>query len=46
MPAGTVRTGVIAVTHDDSYFNYADRVLKMDYGNFLPGDHHTSAFAE
>lgn len=37
---------VIAVTHDDSYFTYADRVLKMEYGSFLPGDHHTSAFAE
>lgn len=37
---------VIAVTHDDSYFGYADRVLKMEYGSFLPGDHHAKAFAE
>lgn len=37
---------VIAVTHDDSYFTYADRVLKMEYGSFLPGDRHAKAFAE
>lgn len=37
---------VIAVTHDDSYFSHADRVLKMEYGRFLEGDHHTKAFAE
>jgi putative ATP-binding cassette transporter len=37
---------VIAVTHDDSYFTYADRVLKMEYGRFLPGEHHAKAFAE
>jgi putative pyoverdin transport system ATP-binding/permease protein len=37
---------VIAVTHDDSYFEYADRVLKMEYGRFLDGEHHTKAFAE
>ncbi len=37
---------VIAVTHDDSYFAHADRVLKMEYGRFLEGEHHTSAFAE
>ena len=36
---------VIAVTHDDSYFTYADRVLKMEYGSFLPGDRHAKAFA-
>ena len=36
---------VIAVTHDDSYFIYADRVLKMEYGSFLPGDRHAKAFA-
>jgi cyclic peptide transporter len=27
---------VIAVTHDDHYFGVADRVLKMDYGQFVP----------
>lgn len=37
---------VIAVTHDDSYFACADRVLKMEYGRFVEGDHHTRAFAE
>ncbi|HWL16882.1 MAG TPA: cyclic peptide export ABC transporter [Opitutus sp.] len=37
---------VIAVTHDDSYFAHADRVLKMGYGRFLEGEHHTQAFAE
>ena len=37
---------IVAVTHDDSYFEYADRVLKMEYGRFLPGDHHTKAFTE
>jgi len=31
---------VIAATHDDHYFHCADRVLKMEYGNFLPGEHH------
>lgn len=36
---------VVAVTHDDHYFRYADRVLKMEYGRFLPGDHHTRAFS-
>ncbi len=35
---------VIAVTHDDNYFSHADRVLKMDYGRFLEGEHHTHAF--
>lgn len=37
---------IVAVTHDDSYFECADRVLKMEYGRFLPGDHHTKAFTE
>lgn len=37
---------VIAVTHDDSYFEHADRVLKMEYGRFLEGENHTKAFAE
>lgn len=37
---------VIAVTHDDSYFACADRVLKMEYGNFVPGEHHAKAFSE
>lgn len=37
---------VIAVTHDDSYFSCADRVLKMEYGRFLAGENHTKAFAE
>lgn len=27
---------VIAVTHDDNYFYAADRLLKMDYGKFVP----------
>lgn len=37
---------VVAVTHDDSYFAQADRVFKMEYGRFLPGEHHTKAFAD
>jgi putative ATP-binding cassette transporter len=35
---------VVAVTHDDAYFAQADRVLKMDYGRFLEGEHHVKAF--
>ncbi len=27
---------VIAVTHDDHYFQYADKVVKMDFGKFVP----------
>lgn len=27
---------IIAATHDDRYFAVADRVLKMEYGQFLP----------
>ncbi len=27
---------VIAVTHDDKYFHVADRVVKMEYGEFVP----------
>jgi len=27
---------IIAVTHDDKYFGIADRVVKMEYGEFLP----------
>jgi len=30
---------VIAVTHDDKYFHVADRVLKMDFGNFIEYSH-------
>ena len=26
---------IVAVTHDDRYFQTADRVLKMDYGQFV-----------
>ncbi|MBF0450064.1 MAG: cyclic peptide export ABC transporter [Candidatus Magnetomorum sp.] len=26
---------IIAVSHDDRYFDYADRVLKMEFGNFI-----------
>lgn len=33
---------VIAVTHDDRYFHVADRVLKMDYGEFTEPDDHES----
>ncbi len=29
---------VIAVTHDEKYFNCADRVVKMDYGQLMPYD--------
>jgi len=29
---------VIAVTHDDRYFGAADRVVKMEYGRFIPMD--------
>lgn len=36
---------VVAVTHDDHYFKFADRVVKMEYGRFLPGNHHTQAFS-
>ncbi len=31
---------VIAVTHDDKYFNWADRVVKMDYGQLVPYEDH------
>lgn len=27
---------VIAVTHDDQYFEYCDRLIKLDYGNLVP----------
>jgi ABC-type siderophore export system fused ATPase/permease subunit len=27
---------IIAATHDDRYFPVADRVLKMEYGHFVP----------
>ncbi len=27
---------IIAVSHDDRFFHYADRVLKMDFGRFVP----------
>lgn len=27
---------IVAVTHDDDYYDVADRVLKMQYGKFLP----------
>ena len=27
---------IIAVTHDDRYFNTGDRVIKMDYGKIVP----------
>ena len=37
---------ILAVTHDDQYFSCADRVLKMEYGRFLPGEHHAKAFDE
>ncbi|MCP4350261.1 MAG: cyclic peptide export ABC transporter [Desulfobacterales bacterium] len=26
---------IIAVSHDDRYFHFADRVLKMEFGNFI-----------
>jgi len=26
---------IIAVSHDDRYFSFADRVLKMEYGKFV-----------
>ena len=28
---------IVAVTHDDRYFDQADRVLKMDFGQFVDG---------
>ncbi|MDN3546947.1 cyclic peptide export ABC transporter [Mucilaginibacter aquaedulcis] len=33
---------IIAITHDDHYFNNADRIYKMDYGTFsqYSTDHH------
>lgn len=27
---------IIIISHDDRYFHVADRILKMDYGNFVP----------
>lgn len=27
---------VVAVTHDDHYFDRADRIYEMDYGRFVP----------
>jgi putative pyoverdin transport system ATP-binding/permease protein len=30
---------IIAVTHDDKYFNTADRVLKMEYGKLVDYEH-------
>jgi len=24
---------IVAITHDDAFFNYADRIIKFDYGN-------------
>jgi putative ATP-binding cassette transporter len=27
---------IIAVSHDDRFFHFADRVLKMDFGRFVP----------
>jgi ABC-type siderophore export system fused ATPase/permease subunit len=27
---------VVAVTHDDDHYDIADRVLKMQFGNFVP----------
>jgi ABC-type siderophore export system fused ATPase/permease subunit len=26
---------IIAVTHDDAYFQYADRIVKFDYGHIV-----------
>lgn len=31
---------IIAVTHDEKYFHVADRVLKMEYGQFVDFDGH------
>ena len=28
---------IVAATHDDRYFHVADRVLKMEYGQFVAG---------
>src|SRR5271167_870343 len=28
---------VVAVTHDDYHYDVADRVLKMQFGKFVPG---------
>jgi putative pyoverdin transport system ATP-binding/permease protein len=30
------RKAVVAVTHDDDHYDVADRVLKMQFGNFVP----------
>lgn len=35
---------VIAATHDDHYFKWADRVLKLEYGELAEGDAHYDAF--
>jgi putative pyoverdin transport system ATP-binding/permease protein len=31
---------VVAVTHDDDHYDIADRVLKMQFGNFVPNVRH------
>ena len=30
---------VIAITHDDRYFNLADKVIKMEFGKILGGQY-------
>ncbi|HEY5743817.1 MAG TPA: hypothetical protein VIS99_14910, partial [Terrimicrobiaceae bacterium] len=30
------RKTVVAVTHDDDYYDVADRVLKMEFGKIVP----------
>lgn len=32
---------IIAVTHDDAYFKYADRIVKFDYGQIIMDKHVT-----
>jgi putative ATP-binding cassette transporter len=30
---------IIAITHDDTYFNFSDRLFKMDYGKLIEVKH-------
>jgi len=36
---------IIAVTHDDKYFNYADRIIKFDYGQIHSEMHEVAEFS-
>lgn len=36
---------ILVITHDDRYFNVADRILKLDYGQLIPACPATAAAA-